>query len=129
MLTVNEPAPLSTGQVVDVRVGLNVTSAGCSDRDAKDWQVKPAGPSGVDPVMMVSPLANVPKMSRSRLGARSEVTVMEMASRLDRYLTKPSAIRLIQAARNAPTRGATNCHARTSGVIGAGLPGARNVVV
>jgi hypothetical protein len=46
----------------------------------------------------VRPLANVPKMSRSRRGARSEVTVMKMASRLDRYLTKPSANPLIQAA-------------------------------
>src|SRR6476661_2423739 len=77
MLLVNEPAFRSTGQVVDVRDGLNVTSGGSSDSAAKDWQVKPAGPSGVEPVTTVRPLANVPKISRSRRGARSDVTVME----------------------------------------------------
>lgn len=35
--------PRSSGQVEDVRAGLKVTSAGSSDKDAKDWQVNPAG--------------------------------------------------------------------------------------
>src|SRR3712207_3099788 len=76
MFTVKDPASRSAGQVPEVRAGLNVTRAGSSDNDAKDWHVKPAGPWRVALVMIVRPLAKVPKISRSRRGARSDVTVM-----------------------------------------------------
>lgn len=36
---------------------LNITRDGSSDRDEKDWQVNPAGPSFVAAVMTVNPVA------------------------------------------------------------------------
>src|SRR5690349_10292617 len=76
MFTVNRPALRSCGQVLELRAGLKVTSAGSSEREEKDWHVKPAGPLSVAAVMTVSPEAKWPRTWRRRCGVRSKCSVM-----------------------------------------------------
>ncbi|MGX1163120.1 hypothetical protein RKD54_004029 [Pseudarthrobacter sp. SLBN-100] len=72
----NRPASCSCGQVLELRAGLKVTRAGSSEREAKDWHVKPAGPLSVAAVMTVSPEAKWPRTWRRRCGVRSKCSVM-----------------------------------------------------
>ncbi|GAA1768554.1 hypothetical protein GCM10009712_15780 [Pseudarthrobacter sulfonivorans] len=55
------PALRNNGQVLELRAGLKVTSAGSSEREEKDWQVNPAGPLSVAAVITVSPDAKWPR--------------------------------------------------------------------
>ncbi len=71
MLTQNTPARAIRGQVVDVRATMKVTRGGSRDREAKDWQAKPAGPPPSSPagaVMTVTPLAKLPRTARNSAG-------------------------------------------------------------
>jgi hypothetical protein len=47
--------------VLELRAGLKVTSAGSREREEKDWQVNPAGPSSAAAVITVSPDAKCPR--------------------------------------------------------------------
>src|ERR1700760_4265006 len=67
-LTQNVPAALIRGHVVDVRAGAKLTSGGSRESEAKDWQVKPSGPSGPEAVTTTMPDTKCPSTSRITTG-------------------------------------------------------------
>src|SRR3954470_22621180 len=67
--TQNRPIDRSAGHVCDVRAGAKATSGGSSDNELNDWQVNPAGPSGVRAVTTVTPDAKWPSTSRMTSGS------------------------------------------------------------
>ncbi|MEV7635871.1 hypothetical protein AB0N71_06760 [Pseudarthrobacter enclensis] len=99
-----------------MRAGLKVTRAGSNDNDANDWQVNPAGPCGVEPVITVNPLAKVPKISRSRRGVRSDVAVM--CRPLVGIVTSPNHPEIVfdNHRRNALTQAEMQLHPGTNSV-------------
>src|SRR5689334_18357274 len=65
MLTQKVSAWRTFSQLAEERDGANVTMGGSSDREAKDWQVKPTGSRSRTAVMTVTPEQKWPSTLRS----------------------------------------------------------------
>src|SRR4051794_18574199 len=64
-LTQKWPAALILGHDDDVLAGQNSTNAGSSDRDVKDWHVRPTGAPPSMAVMIVIPEQKCPRTVRN----------------------------------------------------------------
>src|SRR5690349_18836030 len=66
-LTQKAPAERMRGQVTEVRATVKATSGGSSEREVKDWQVKPTGrPVAASTALMtVTPLPKCPSTARN----------------------------------------------------------------
>jgi hypothetical protein len=84
--TFTQKLPVSRifGQLVEVTEGLNVTSGGSSDKDVKDWQVKPTGPAAVCAVTIVTPEQKLPMICRILCGDTSFRSFIVLSSRVSR---------------------------------------------